>query len=79
MVAIFRPQGSFGLAHNYEHYGNKTVYTEDRFNETPRGFRAYEAINSRGEKEGILLLVEDWIDGDFDDVGLLLIGAKPEG
>ena len=79
LVAIFRPQGSFGLAHNYEHYGNKTVYTEDRFNETPRGFRAYEAINSRGEKEGILLLVEDWIDGDFDDVGLLLIGAKPEG
>lgn len=77
-VARFKPDRPFGLAHAYEHYGPKTVYTEDQFNEPPRGFRAYEAVAPTGAPAGVLLLVEDWVDRDYDDVGLLLTGASPE-
>ncbi len=75
--ARFRPEGPFGLAHTYEHYGTKTVYSEDARNEAPKGFRAYRALNQKGEEVGILLLIEDWVDADYDDVGLLLVGAEP--
>ena len=76
--ARFRPEGPFGLAHTYKHYGTKTVYSEDARNEAPKGFRAYRALNPKGEEVGILLLIEDWINADYDDVGLLLRGAEPE-
>ncbi len=76
-VARFNPGGPFGIVHAYEHYGNKRVYTENALNERPRGFRAYRALDAEGKPVGILLLVEDWIDGDYDDVGLLLLGAEP--
>ncbi len=76
--ARFRPEGPFGLAHTYEHYGTKTAYSEDARNEAPKGFRAYRALNQKGEEVGILLLIEDWIDADYDDVGLLLRSAESE-
>ena len=76
--ARFRPEGALGLAHTYEHYGTKTVYSEDARNEAHKGFRAYRALNPKGEEVGILLLIEDWIDADYDDVGLLLRGDRPE-
>lgn len=77
LVATFTPAGPFGLVHTYEHYGEKTIYTEDERNGgTPR-FKAYEALDGKGRTVGILLLVEDWVDNTYDDVVLLLEGAKP--
>jgi hypothetical protein len=76
-VARFSPRGEFGLVHAYDHRGPKAVYTEDGRNEPPRGFRAYEALDDAGRTVGVLLLVEDWVDQDYDDLGLLLLGAKP--
>ncbi len=78
-AARFSPKGPFGIVHAYEHYGKKRVYTEARLNEPPRGFRAYRALDAEGNPAGILLLVEDWVDADYDDVGLLLLGAEPAG
>jgi len=78
-AARFSPEGPFGIVHAYEHYGKKRIYTEARFNEPPRGFRGYRALEAEGDPAGILLLAEDWVDGDYDDLGLLLVGAAPAG
>ncbi|AEB12644.1 hypothetical protein [Marinithermus hydrothermalis] len=78
-TATFTPSGPFGLAHTYEHYGEKTIYTEDARNGGEPRFRAYEALNPEGRAVGVLLLLEDWVDNDYDDVGLLLEGARPVG
>ena len=76
LTAKFTPGGPFALVHVFgeEH---KKVYSEDALNTGERGMRAYQALSPAGELVGVLVLIEEWIDADYNDAVLLLKGAEP--
>jgi hypothetical protein len=43
----------------------------------PKAVFAFEALDASGKRAGVLLLLEDWTDQSYDDLGLLLRGAEP--
>lgn len=76
LSASFEPGGAFGLVHVFGGE-QKRIYSIDALNESPRGMRAFEALTPLGEKAGILIFIEEWVDADFNDAVLLLQGAEP--
>ena len=76
LSASFTPDGAFALVHVFGEEG-KRIYSIDTLNESPRGMRAYLALTPQGERAGILIFVEEWVDADFNDAVLLLKGAEP--
>ena len=76
LSAGFEPGGPFGLVHVFGGERER-IYSIDTLNESPRGMRAYEALTPLGEKAGVLVFIEEWVDADYNDAVLLLRGAEP--
>ena len=72
----FTPGGNFTLVHTFGPDRQK-IYSLDELNASPRGMRAYQALDLRGEPVGVLVMVEEWVDADYNDAVLLLKGAAP--
>ena len=76
IAGTFEPGGSFVLVHVFGGERER-IYSLDGLNEEPRGMRAYEALTPLGERVGVLVFVEEWVDADYNDAVLLLKGTEP--
>ncbi len=76
LSAKFTPKGPFALVHVFGEDREK-VYSEDALNTGERGMRAYEALSPTGKRVGVLILIEEWTDADYNDAVLLLKDAEP--
>ena len=76
LSATFAPEGPFVLVHVFGEEQAR-VYSLDAMNEPPRGMRAFEALTPLGERVGVLIFIEEWVDADYNDAVLLLKGAEP--